>query len=1038
MIVHDMQMIINFFAAKRHKPSLYKLSSLSHHNGLIIGYKLFAGAFFFIIFSSKRFIMAIMRLRAGHENLQRSMKKFIGITFLLLLITLLPGIVIAQQFQISGNAQSLTILYDKTGPKLDSVCAGLLADDIQRVTDERPAIRTSANDVYGQVIVIGNIASRLVKAFLPHQSILNRKLQGSWETFALKVVDHPNKHISQALVISGSDTRGTAYGVFTISDKIGVSPWYWWADVAVNKTRHLILSQPEYISAPPSIKYRGIFINDEDWGLRPWASHTFEPEVKNIGPKTYAKVFELLLRLKANFIWPAMHPGTSAFYSVPGNKETAALYNIVIGSSHAEPLLRNNVGEWNEKTMGNFNYLTNKTKVDQYWEERVKESSGNDVVYTTGMRGVHDGQMEGVKTAREAVPLLQQIIEDQRDLLLKYNHKDITTIPQVFTPYKEVLDFYDNGLQVPSDITLVWPDDNYGYIQRLSDSVERKRSGSSGVYYHISYWGRPHDYLWLSTTHPSLIREEMMKAYNTGANRLWVVNVGDIKPMEYNIQFFMDMAYNVLPFRRSSYTHEHLSHWYTRLFPGIGSQVSKLMWLYYNLAFERRPEFMGWSQTEPNTSTSFTAYNHFNYGDEGQRRIDDYNNIEKQVQNLWSNIGSTIKSPFYQLVYYPIVGSAEMNKKFLYRDKAWLYSKQNRISSIDYLQMSIAAYEQIVKATDYYNDTLSGGKWKNMMSMKPRGLAVFDPPETIKLNLSKTARWAVAAEGSDTAIRQKSVLPEFVRGVERSHFIDVFLTDSAKISWNAQTSGSWIKISLKNGRLESKNGKKQTRIWVTVDWTKTPRSAHCEGYIDVSGAGDAYRIKVEAYNTPINAAKNINDFLEESRYLSIYAQHYSEIRNQHDQYWQKVDGLGHTGKSVIAESKRPMGSKDTLKIKTSAAYVTYHFYTQHDSQPDIYIYTLPTLPLNKSYQVRCAFSIDNGPLHLLNFKSNSTARTQEWKQNVLSNQAVRTVPIRALKKGAHYLKIYAVDPGVILDRIIIDLGGYKPNYGVVPETRLEF
>src|SRR6185437_7741531 len=347
------------------------------------------------------------------------------------------------------------------------------------------------------------------------------------------------------------------------------------------------------------------------FGLRPWASKTYDPELGNIGPRTYAKVFELLLRLKANFIWPAMHPGTKAFYSVAGNKEMAELYDIVIGSSHAEPLLRNNVGEWNQRTMGDFNYLTNKARIDRYWENRVKELDTSEVVFTMGMRGVHDGQMEGVKSANDAVPLLEQILTDQRELLQKYYPGDITTIPQVFTPYKEVLGFYDNGLKVPADITLVWPDDNYGYIQRLSNEAEQKRSGRAGVYYHVSYWGRPHDYLWLSSTHPALIREEMMKAYETGAQRVWVLNVGDIKPAEYDMQLFLDMAYDVTPFKKSSYSKEHLLHWDQRIFGAYGGAITDILWRYYNLAFDRRPEFMGWSQTEPITNTAYTSYNHF-------------------------------------------------------------------------------------------------------------------------------------------------------------------------------------------------------------------------------------------------------------------------------------------------------------------------------------------------------------------------------------------------------------------------------------------
>ncbi|HEY0042514.1 MAG TPA: glycosyl hydrolase 115 family protein, partial [Flavisolibacter sp.] len=463
-----------------------------------------------------------------------------------------------QAFPVATKHTTAAIVYDALGPKLDSILAYTLANDIKLVTGILPAVVTDVKKATGNIIVIGSITSGLIQQFIGKQTTLLKKLQGKWECYALKVVDKPVGNIAKAFVITGSDARGTAYGVFSISERLGVSPWYWWADAPVRQQPELVLQQPEFISTEPGVKYRGIFINDEDWGLQPWAAKTFEPETGDIGPKTYAKVFELLLRLKANLIWPAMHPSTKAFFHYPGNVTAASHYQIVVGSSHAEPMLRNNVGEWDVKTMGQFNYFTNKERILKYWENRVQETKGLNAVYSLGMRGVHDGQMEGIKDLKEAVPIVEEIIREERDLLSKHINKDVTAIPQVLTPYKEVLDIYDNGLKVPDDVTLVWPDDNYGYIHRLNNEKEKGRKGGAGVYYHASYWGRPHDYLWLPSTHPSLMRGEMMKAYQTGANRLWVLNVGDIKPQEYNIQQFMDMAFNPVPFKDSKYAKQHL------------------------------------------------------------------------------------------------------------------------------------------------------------------------------------------------------------------------------------------------------------------------------------------------------------------------------------------------------------------------------------------------------------------------------------------------------------------------------------------------
>ncbi|GAO28955.1 glycosyl hydrolase 115 family protein [Geofilum rubicundum] len=420
----------------------------------------------------------------------------------------------------------------------------------------------------------------------------------------------------------GSDKRGAAYGIFHLSELLGVSPWNWWADVIPKPLDEVSIPSINTTSSPPSVKYRGIFLNDECWGLNPWASKTFEPEEGNIGPRTYAAIFELLLRLRGNFIWPAMHPCTNAFYSNPENPKTAQDYGIVVGSSHAEPMLRNNVDEWHRDEHGDFNFFTNRETILNYWEKRVEESAGNESIYTLGMRGIHDSGMVGAGSMEEQVDALQDIIEQQRLLLSRHVNPYPSKVPQAFTTYKEVLDVYDAGMDLDDDITLVWPDDNYGYIHRFSGPKEEKRAGGSGIYYHLSYWGRPHDYLWLSSTHPVLVWEEMAKAYYFNSREIWVVNVGDIKPLEYNLSLFMDMAWNMDNFASSPQVRAHMQQWYSQIFgPAAGQSIADLKWEYHQLNFERRPEFMGWSQTEPTRKTHFTAYNHFEAGDEAQKRL---------------------------------------------------------------------------------------------------------------------------------------------------------------------------------------------------------------------------------------------------------------------------------------------------------------------------------------------------------------------------------------------------------------------------------
>ena len=965
--------------------------------------------------------------------------------YLLLFAILISNCALAQQriFPIVTNTIKISIVYDNKAIQLDSIAAHLLADDIERVTSFRPTVMTDITKANGNVIVIGAIQSSLIQKIAGGQSNFSKKLTGKWESFGLTVVDKPLPAVSKAFVIAGSDARGTAYGVFTLSEKLGVSPWYWWADVPVKKQKELVIAQSDFISTVPAVKYRGIFINDEDWGLQPWAAKTFERETGDIGPKTYAKVFELLLRLKANMIWPAMHPSTKAFFHYQGNVKTAEDYQIIIGSSHAEPMLRNNVGEWNEKTMGHFNYFTNKERIYKYWEDRVKQSIGINAIYTLGMRGIHDGQMEGVRDLKEAVPIVGRIIGEQRDMLSKYINKDVTTIPQVLTPYKEVLDIYDNGLKVPDDVTLVWPDDNYGYIHRLNNEKELTRRGGAGVYYHASYWGRPHDYLWLPSTHPSLVREEMMKAFETGADRLWVLNVGDIKPQEYNMQQFLDMAYNPAPFKDSRYTKQHLLNWLASFFgKEKGQKIQSILWEYYQLAFERRPEFMAWSQTEPTTQTSYTEFNHFYFGDEAQKRIDRYNVLEAAVKKLRQQINNREADAFYQLIYYPLVGASWINKKFLYRDKSYFYAKQNRLSAYDYARLSTAVYDSIIKETEYFNEQIAGGKWKYVMSMKPRNLPVYQPPVLSEISIDSTTIWNIAPEGyvtKDSSLLSADKfmsLPSFDNLNRQKYFIDIFLSKNQNVNWTATVSHSWIHLSKNSGLLSPEQSKNQVRLWVEIDWTKFTKNEKLEGSVTFIGKDKKIVVNLQAVKIYKPELAGYKGFIENNGFVTIRATNFTRQTIKPANRWKVINDFGYTENvlQVFPLSVEGNTLTDPDSIKRVNSFVEYDFYTFSSTTPGIIIYTLPTHPLNNYYSLRYAVSIDDGPLTIVDFKT--FGRSGEWKQNVLRNRAEKKIDMPHLSAGKHRLKIYCIDPGVIIDEIRINLGGLKKAYSVIPETRI--
>ena len=455
------------------------------------------------------------------------------------------------------------------------------------------------------------------------------------------------------ILVEGHNGRGTAYGLLQLSRMAGVSPWVWWGDVVPEHKKRLTIDSDFQMEHVPSVAYRGIFINDEDWSLRNWAWKQYEQSDRfgAMGPKTYKAIFQLLLRLRANTIWPGMHTGTPGFFTIPGNKEMADSCGILIGTSHCEPLLRNNVAEWDHQKRGAYNYITNRQQVQQYWIERLQQVKGSEEFFTIGMRGIHDGSMEGVKTKQEKLEGLQQVIDDQRELIRKYYRKDVENVPQVFIPYKEVLEIMESGLQVPDDVTLMWCDDNYGYMTRLSDAEQQKRQGGGGVYYHLSYWGRPHDYLWLTTTQPGLIYSEMKAAYDHNCRKLWIANVHDPKVAAYDLEFFLDMAWDIDAIQPQT-IRQHLEQWLCRQFgTEAGKKLTPAMHHFYRLCGIRKPEFMGWTQVEladrkayPRgrsqvVDTEFTS----EFGDELERYLADYASVCQTVREAEKLIRPELK-----------------------------------------------------------------------------------------------------------------------------------------------------------------------------------------------------------------------------------------------------------------------------------------------------------------------------------------------------------------------------------------------------------
>ncbi len=574
------------------------------------------------------------------------------------------------EFVWYNGKQAITYSVSKSVSPVVTIALDMFTGDMKQVTGVLPQKTHTGNTAIKIVQLDKNRSAlkELLKQDVPVDSLMSKK-----DAFFIKVTESSNK---KQLLVVGSDGRGTAYGILELSRLAGVSPWVWWGDVTPIKKNQLTLPADYTTFQSPSVEYRGIFLNDEDWSLQPWSWKNFEPsDTKGrIGARTYKEIFKLLMRLRANAIWPGMHGITTPFYFVPGAKEAADSCGIVIGTSHCEPLMRNNVGEWKVSERGEYNYITNRESVQSYWTERLKEAGRYENFYTIGMRGIHDSGMEGVKTLQEKTDALQ----------------------------------------------------------------------GAGVYYHLSYWGRPHDYMWLCTTQPGLVYSEMKQAYDCNARRLWIVNVHDLKPAAYDLELFLDMAWDINSVSPSTLV-QHQKNWLCREFgTEAGEKLLPAMLEFYRLCGIRKPEFMGWNQVEldkkkyikgwspiKNTDFSLTEF-----GGELDRYLESYESIKRILSEVEPIIPQERKDAFFAQIKYPVFGAAAMSTKMLEAQRARcifpgscdtnLWTRESQLMNA--CAKSIKAYQEIRDLTDYYNHKLAGGKWKYSMCYNPRDLYVFYPP----------------------------------------------------------------------------------------------------------------------------------------------------------------------------------------------------------------------------------------------------------------------------------------------------------------------
>ena len=948
-------------------------------------------------------------------------------------------------FTLASPRQTAAILYDASDAAVVKRAAELFAADVEAVTGRRPQV-TSATGETGPAVIVGTVGgSALIRRLSEAGKIDTAPLEGAWERYLIQTVANPLPGIRKALVIAGSDRRGAAYGLFTLSELIGVSPWYWWADVPVKKHAALHVDAPPTYSQTPSVRYRGIFLNDEDWGLTPWASQTFEPERGNIGPRTYAKVCELLLRLKANYLAPAMHPVSTSFNQIPENKLVADTFAIVMGSTHCEPLLLNTASEWDTQTMGPWNYDKNKEGINRVLTQRVRENSPYENVYTLALRGLHDGAMSTTLPMHEKVRMLQQALLDQRQILAENIDRPVETVPQAFTPYKEVLEIYSNGLELPDDVTIVWPDDNYGYMKRLSGVREQRRTGRSGVYYHVSYLGVPHSYLWFSTTPPSLMYEELRKAYDTTADRLWLLNCGDLKGAEMQVSLFLDMAWDIGRFTADNVV-TYPARWLAGIFgEAYYDRLEAMTREHLRLAFPRKPEYMGWGyhwnrfdhNCEQLTDTDFSFTNY----DEAPRRLEAYRKLGARAEALLHEIGDEARPAFYQLVYYPLRGAELMNRMTLGGQRNRWYARQGRAATNAVRDEVQRCYDSLQVITRGYNSLL-GGKWNHMMSMRQNydGVsAYFNLPHLATHDAAGAPRLALQVAGEDvTGARAFHALPAFDNYLRRSYPVEIYNRGGGTLAWTAHASEPWVVLSKSAGKTAD-----EERITVGIDWEKAPSGNAVPAQIVFRAGEQSEKVLVSLFNpTAPSRAELRGIYVENNGCVSIPAAGCHRVRENDRIKITAVEDLGIEGPALqLGDPTAPLQIFRSRDVPCAE----YDFYAFDAGSVDVYTYVLPTFPLhadrdfrigeNTNTDTKYSVQIDDGALATPS--SSHVEYAQVWFESVLRNCAVNKSTLHIDKPGRHTLRIRVGDPGIVLQKIVLDFGGMKRSYLGPQSTLIE-
>jgi O-glycosyl hydrolase len=928
----------------------------------------------------------------------------------------------AEAFPLVAPGAPATLWINSTDFAGVQRAAADLQADIARVTALSPALSTAAIASPPSVrpVIIGTLGkSSVINALVASGKLNVSDLTGKWESFVITTVAQPLPGVDQALVIVGSDKRGTIYGIYELSEQLGVSPWYWWADVPPKTRATAYILPGRFASGEPVVKYRGIFLNDEAPALTGWANAKFG----GLNQQFYSKVFELLLRLRGNYLWPAMW--SNAFNEDDsGNPALADSYGIVMGTSHHEPMLRSQQ-EWSrhKTSYGNatWDYQTNAAGLQAFWTDGITRNKNFESVVTVGMRGDGDSPMISGGTMAANISLLTQIINDQRTILTTQTGLAASQTPQIWALYKEVLDYYNAGMRVADDVTLLWPDDNWGNLRRLPTADERTRSGGAGVYYHFDYVGGPRSYKWMNTNPVTKIQEQMNLAWQYGATRMWIVNVGDLKPMEVPMEFFLRMAWD--PSRwTADKVGDYLVAWATREFGAAYAQeAASLVAAYTKFNGRRKPELLG-----PDT------FSLLNYR-EAERVRQDWNSLVTRANALYATLPAASKDAFYQLVLFPIKACANVNDLYITAAKNNLYATQLRASTNTLGTQAQALFQADADLVTHWNATFANGKWEHLMDQVHIGYTTWSDPAQNNLPTLQqypapaTSGLGVAIEGTSTVLSSGGigVLPALnSEQGSASRYIDVFCLGTLSTVYSITANQPWVNITNASGTLGA-----DTRCEVSVDWSRMP-TGRGEVLLTVQGASAATARTVRLPLVKGDSASPTAPigFLDPDGYIAIEAPHYDRKVETGGVSWMVAPDLGRTSDGIMpvpvtAASVTPGGSTSRLE---------YDLYLSRTGEISARIIASPSLDFVPGRGLRCAISLDNQTPQIIDIST--TVEGTDWSTAV--KDSVRAAPVQLISDalGAHVLKIWMVDPGVVLQRIEIDTGGLKPSYLGPPES----